>query len=200
MVSNLVENLTRDVMLELAGESYFERGEDYHRGGHVHDLVEHAGVVVARVAGTEDYRVRLWAEDDLVFSCDCPLGLDGEFCTHSFAEGFFHLVVPLEVEVNEVAVGAAIDSPAHDPALILALDEIAVLTERDVRRSTQPQILVVEVRARYHAPDTVEVHVHDSTLREFFHSGGVSDGYKVGFVARCLLHSVAKILRDIYPA
>ena len=32
MVSNLVENLTRDVMLELAGESYFERGEDYHRG------------------------------------------------------------------------------------------------------------------------------------------------------------------------
>src|SRR5215217_6230749 len=81
MVSNLVENLTRDVMLELAGESYFERGEDYHRGRHVHDLVEHAGVVVARVAGTEDYRVRLWAEDDLVFSCDCPLGLDGEFCT-----------------------------------------------------------------------------------------------------------------------
>ena len=87
MVSNLVENLTRDVMLELAGESYFERGEDYHRGGHVHDLVEHAGVVVARVAGTEDYRVRLWAEDDLVFSCDCPLGLDGEFCTHCVAAG-----------------------------------------------------------------------------------------------------------------
>jgi hypothetical protein len=37
-------------------------------------------------------------------------------------------------------------------------------------------------------------------LREFFHSGGVSDGYKVGFVAGCLLHSVAKILRDVYPA
>jgi hypothetical protein len=87
MVSNLVENLTRDVMLELAGESYFERGEDYHRGGHVHDLVEHAGVVVARVAGTEDYRVRLWAEDDLVFTCDCPLGLDGEFCKHCVAAG-----------------------------------------------------------------------------------------------------------------
>jgi hypothetical protein len=87
MVSNLVENLTRDVMLELAGESYFERGEDYHRGGHVHDLVEHAGVVVARVAGTEDCRVRLWAEDDLVFSCDCPLGLDGEFCKHCVAAG-----------------------------------------------------------------------------------------------------------------
>ena len=43
------KNLTRDVMLELAGETYFERGEGYHRGGHVHDLVEHAGVVVAKV-------------------------------------------------------------------------------------------------------------------------------------------------------
>jgi uncharacterized Zn finger protein len=74
-------------MLELAGETYFERGEGYHRGGHVYDLVEHAGVVVAKVAGTEDYRVRLWAEDGLDFSCDCPLGVDGEFCKHCVAAG-----------------------------------------------------------------------------------------------------------------
>jgi uncharacterized Zn finger protein len=79
--------LTRDAMLELAGETYFERGEGYHRGGHVYDLVEHAGVVVAKVAGTEDYRVRLWAEDGLDFSCDCPLGVDGEFCKHCVAAG-----------------------------------------------------------------------------------------------------------------
>ena len=74
-------------MLELAGETYFERGEGYHRGGHVHDLVEHAGVVVAKVAGTEDYRVRLWSEDGLDFACDCPLGVDGEFCKHCVAAG-----------------------------------------------------------------------------------------------------------------
>ena len=74
-------------MLELAGETYFERGEGYHRGGHVHDLVEHAGVVVAKVAGTEDYRVRLWSEDGLDFACDCPLGMDGEFCKHCVAAG-----------------------------------------------------------------------------------------------------------------
>ena len=74
-------------MLELAGETYFERGEGYHRGGHVHDLVEHAGVVVAKVVGTEDYRVRLWSEDGLDFACDCPLGVDGEFCKHCVAAG-----------------------------------------------------------------------------------------------------------------
>jgi uncharacterized Zn finger protein len=74
-------------MLELAGQTYFERGENYHRGGHVHDLVEHAGIVVAKVAGTEVYRVRLWVEDGLAYSCDCPLGLDGEFCKHCVATG-----------------------------------------------------------------------------------------------------------------
>src|SRR5215212_3160149 len=87
MVSDLVENLTREVMLELAGETYFERGEGYYNGGHVYDLVEHGGVIVAKVAGTEDYRVRLWAEDGLAYSCDCPLGLDGEFCKHCVAAG-----------------------------------------------------------------------------------------------------------------
>jgi uncharacterized Zn finger protein len=88
-------------MLELAGETYFERGEGYHRGGHVYDLVEHAGVVVAKVAGTEDYRVRLWAEDGLDFSCDCPLGVDGEFCKHCVAAG----LAWLEGDFSEHAPG-----------------------------------------------------------------------------------------------
>jgi uncharacterized Zn finger protein len=87
MASALENVVTRDALLDLAGERYFERGEDYHRGGHVHDLVEHDGVVVAKVAGTEDYRVRLWPEDGFAFSCDCPLGLVGEFCKHCVAAG-----------------------------------------------------------------------------------------------------------------
>jgi uncharacterized Zn finger protein len=87
MASVLQNIVTRDALLGLAGERYFERGEGYHRGGHVYDLVEHGGVIVAKVAGTADYRVRLWAEDGLAFSCDCPLGLDGEFCKHCVAAG-----------------------------------------------------------------------------------------------------------------
>ena len=101
MVSSLVENLTCDVMLELAGETYFERGEGYHRGGHVYDLVEHGGIVVAKVAGTEDYRVRLWAGDGLAYSCDCPLGLDGEFCKHCVVAG----LAWLEGDFSEDAPG-----------------------------------------------------------------------------------------------
>jgi hypothetical protein len=35
------------------------------------------------------------------------------------------------------------------------------------------------------------------TGREFFHLIGISGGYKVGFAAGCLLHSVAKVLRIV---
>jgi uncharacterized Zn finger protein len=108
VVSDLVENLTRDVMLELAGETYFERGEGYHRGGHVYDLVEHGGIVVAKVVGTEDYRVRLWAGDGLAYSCDCPLGLDGEFCKHCVAAG----LAWLEGDFSEDAPGASVTMDA----------------------------------------------------------------------------------------
>lgn len=81
------DDLTRGVLVELAGRRYFERGEGYHRDGRVRALVEHEGVVVAKVLGTEEYRVRLWVEDGLAYSCDCPLGLDGEFCKHCVAVG-----------------------------------------------------------------------------------------------------------------
>jgi uncharacterized Zn finger protein len=101
MASVLENVVTRDALLDLAGERYFKRGEDYHRGGHVHDLVEHDGVVVARVAGTEDYGVRLWAENGFAYSCDCPLGLDGEFCKHCVAAG----LAWLEGDFSENAPG-----------------------------------------------------------------------------------------------
>src|SRR5215210_2386728 len=81
MESALEEILTYDVLLVPAGERYFERGENYYYDGRVHALVEH-------VLGTYEYRVRFRAEDDeLVYSCDCPLGVDGEFCKHCVAVG-----------------------------------------------------------------------------------------------------------------
>jgi uncharacterized Zn finger protein len=80
--------LTPGVLLELAGARYFERGEGYHNRGLVRALIEHEGTVAAKVLGTHEYRVRLWAEgDELRHSCDCPLGMAGEFCKHCVAVG-----------------------------------------------------------------------------------------------------------------
>ncbi len=80
--------LNHSLLLELAGERYFERGEGYYHEGRVRDLLEHEGVIAARVVGTGEYRVRFWAEDEVLdYSCDCPLGMDKEFCKHCVAVG-----------------------------------------------------------------------------------------------------------------
>jgi uncharacterized Zn finger protein len=71
---------------QLAGERFFARGEKYFNEGRVHGLTEYRGQVAAKVAGTEDYRVKLWAErGHLNYSCSCPVGDDGEFCKHCVA-------------------------------------------------------------------------------------------------------------------
>jgi uncharacterized Zn finger protein len=46
----------------------------------------------ATVAGTSQYRVRIWAEEgDLNFSCTCPVGETEEFCKHCVAAGLVWL-------------------------------------------------------------------------------------------------------------
>ncbi|MCA1592546.1 MAG: SWIM zinc finger family protein [Acidobacteria bacterium] len=71
---------------QLAGERFFARGEKYFDEGRVHGLTEYRGQVAAKVAGTEDYRVKFWAERGrLGYSCSCPVGDDGEFCKHCVA-------------------------------------------------------------------------------------------------------------------
>ena len=99
--------LTRGVLLKLAGERYFERGEGYRGGGHVRDLVEYEGVLAAKVLGTHEYRVKLRAGDELRYSCTCPLGADGAFCKHCVAVGLTWLEGGTGGDLSE---GAAMES------------------------------------------------------------------------------------------
>ena len=72
----------------MADVGSLERGADYAAGGRVHGLRDDGEVVVAEVAGTRRYRVRLWAEDGgLAFACTCPVGEEGRFCKHCVAVG-----------------------------------------------------------------------------------------------------------------
>lgn len=72
----------------MAGARSFERGEAYFGSGRVGALAEHEGQVTARVRGTREYLVKLWADgNDVGYSCTCPLGADGVFCKHGVAVG-----------------------------------------------------------------------------------------------------------------
>src|ERR1043165_4156930 len=81
-----LNDLRRRDIRQLAGERFFARGERYFDEGRVHGLTEYRGQVAAKVSGTEDYRIKLWAERGrLGYSCSCPVGDDGEFCKHCVA-------------------------------------------------------------------------------------------------------------------
>jgi uncharacterized Zn finger protein len=89
MRSPFADILSPSVLLNLARERFFERGEDYYRRGAVHSLTEFEGILTARVIGTYEYPVKFWAEDDgrLRYSCSCPVGADGLFCKHCVSVG-----------------------------------------------------------------------------------------------------------------
>jgi uncharacterized Zn finger protein len=88
MPDSLINNLNRRMLLELAGERSFERGEDYFDEERVRSLVEFEGMLAATVEGTEDYRVKLMVgSSGLSFSCECPYADEGNFCKHCVAVG-----------------------------------------------------------------------------------------------------------------
>lgn len=95
MTDALLDNLNRQMLFELAGERSFERGEDYFDEERVRSLVEFEGMLAATVEGTEDYRVKLWAESSgLGFTCECPYADEGNFCKHCVAVGLAWLAEP----------------------------------------------------------------------------------------------------------
>ena len=70
----------------MAGAAYFARGWRYYQDGQVSSIEAQGDVVRAVVRGSYDYAVELtWGEQGMDHSCDCPLGIDGEFCKHCVA-------------------------------------------------------------------------------------------------------------------
>jgi uncharacterized Zn finger protein len=70
----------------------WERGVGYFEDGRVGSLTVDGGVIRARVAGNEDYRVQLRMEDGQIEGeCSCPMGDDGVFCKHCVAVGLAFL-------------------------------------------------------------------------------------------------------------
>ncbi|MFF0016197.1 SWIM zinc finger domain-containing protein [Streptomyces sp. NPDC005374] len=80
-------HLTEASLRTLAGDRSFERGRGYLDA--VSGVEVGDGWVTATVHGTERYAVELALDDPdgLIGECDCPYGLEGNFCKHLVALG-----------------------------------------------------------------------------------------------------------------
>ena len=86
MLPDFNKLLVDDELEELAGERSYERGIQYFEAGKVRGLKQEGNAVVATVRGTHAYRVKLWREEDeLAWACNCPFGIDSNFCKHCVA-------------------------------------------------------------------------------------------------------------------
>jgi uncharacterized Zn finger protein len=85
-IQKLAAMLDPGSLRRLAGARSYERGVGYREQRRVLSLTAYNGVVAAKVRGTRDYAVKLWAKADRVqHSCTCPMGDDGAFCKHCVA-------------------------------------------------------------------------------------------------------------------
>lgn len=89
MSESALDFLSPKVLRDYADGGSFERGEHYFKSGYVFNLEEYNGKIVAKVSGTHDYKVKLWAEDEdeLGYDCNCPYADEGNFCKHCVAVG-----------------------------------------------------------------------------------------------------------------
>lgn len=82
----LADFLNDSSLMRLAGPTYFERGRSYFFANRVTLKRVTPDRIEALVRGTEEYWVLLrMREDQLEYSCSCPIGTSGYFCKHLVA-------------------------------------------------------------------------------------------------------------------
>lgn len=85
--------ITCDLLHSMARDVTYARGYAYAQEGRVQEVSMLDGVLTAQVAGTENYRVRLFRQGDkLDFDCTCPVGNELRFCKHCVAAGLAWLM------------------------------------------------------------------------------------------------------------
>jgi hypothetical protein len=84
--NNIAGSINDAVIRRLAGAQSYQQGLDYYSHGHVESLADRDEGVRAVVRGNQDYTVTLAADEGVLdYSCDCPAGGEGTFCTHCVA-------------------------------------------------------------------------------------------------------------------
>lgn len=103
----------------VAGWRTYERGVAYAEDGRVGPRREIAGGVTAVVDGTRRYAATLGVEGgSLTWTCDCPIGAEGEVCKHVVALAVAHRSDPAPAPAAGApapAAGASVESAPDQP-------------------------------------------------------------------------------------
>jgi uncharacterized Zn finger protein len=199
-----LNNLTHRDLLRLAGERYFARGERCFDEGRVRGLTEYKGKVTAKVAGTEDYRVKLWADgDDIGYSCSCPLGDDEEFCKHCVAVG----LAWIEEKEEKVKSGKARRSATSmdDVRAFLERQDKSRLIEMLLNEALESdglreRLLLETARVN---PERPNLATYRRAIKNAIRTGDYVDYYSARSYARGIhrvIESIAALLEDGHAA
>lgn len=158
----LARLITEKRLRALAGDRYYERGAAYFASSAVASLVESGETVIARVLGSDEYKVTLKAGgDELVWDCTCPLGEDGEFCKHAVATGLAWLdgrksaeTPPEHTGKSEIAaIRAHLAGMSREALVELLMEQVTEddallsrLRAQAVRRAADPKALKDAIR------------------------------------------------------
>lgn len=201
--ANSLKNfLTREVLLEMAGERSFARGEDYSRRRYVHDLALKGDGLTAHVSGTEEYYVELWVEDgEFQSTCTCPLGMDDIFCKHCVAVGLTWLENPSAANAQNINPPAQTPVTMQEVQHFLMHQEKSTLIQWILDRSQRDedwrqQLLLKVASQRSEGLDitTFQRALRNAiAVRDFIDWNAASD-YADGI--DCVLDSIRELLED----
>jgi uncharacterized Zn finger protein len=127
------ERFDIDRLRELAGAKVFARGEEYYEDDQVELLAVEPKRVIARVAGSEDYRTELrGGGKDIAGSCSCPAYTDWGFCKHMVAVGLAANAAP-DAEAADGGALSRIRAHLKTKSVDALADMIVKLAEQDAR-------------------------------------------------------------------
>ncbi len=192
--------LDRRTLRRMAGAASFERGEDYFLTGRVKAIVERDGEITATVRGTESYRVVMCVDnEDLDYSCTCPVGADGEFCKHCVAVGLTWLQ-SRELKVSER--GQPIQAVTMDDVRAHLLEQdkgalVDVLMEHVMEDGRLRQRLSMEVAKK--GSKALDLVTYRRAIDEAVESDGFVDyrsAYQYASGIEKAVNSVAELLNE----
>jgi len=191
-MATLSDILDEDLLCDLAGEVYFDRGVHYFEQGRVRDLAQYDEHITAEVIGTETYQVHLWLQDhELLSRCSCPLGVDGLFCKHCVAVGLAWIDEPPPYRPAGDAP-AKMGTTMDDVRQYLARQEhdtlVQMILNQAMEDSTWREKLLM--RAASSHPGGADINTFRRALQNAITTGDFVDYYEAASYAEAVQNAV----------